>query len=266
MSFSPKIFLYALIALGFLAACSSDEGGNETPTVSKTANLQGTGDSARDILSNEDFDRLHIQIAHTVNTKPTATTINNFSAFLRKHTFKSNIDIEYLQITPPSSDALALSDITDLEKEHRTAYNNGKTLAIYIYFANAPSEDDDEDEGTFTLGAVYRNTSMVIYQNTLQKFDAASASLSITDLETATLNHEFGHLLGLVDLGTPEVEPHEDDEAENHCNVAGCLMRAELRFGNAMAKMLTSRMGKGKPVIPELDAACQADLRANGGR
>ena len=63
---------------------------------------------------------------------------------------------------------LSLQEIADLESENRTEYNDGETLAIYIYFADAPSDSDDEDEGIVTLGAVYRNTSMVIHESGAQ--------------------------------------------------------------------------------------------------
>ena len=93
-----------------------------------------------------------------------------------------------------------------------------------------------------------------------------SAQISNADVEAATLNHEFGHLFGLVDLGSPQVNDHEDTEAEHHCNVTGCLMRAELQFGGGIMSMLESRTAKGLTVAPDLDAECILDLQANGGR
>ena len=115
-----------------------------------------------------------------------------------------------------------------MESENRTVYNQGETLGVYIYFSDAPSDDDDEDEGLVTLGAVYRNTSMIIYEETLIRFARLSAFITEADIESATINHEFGHLFGLVNLGTEQVNLHEDPDAESHCIVPGCLMRAEL--------------------------------------
>ncbi|MEO0576925.1 MAG: hypothetical protein AAF004_15820 [Pseudomonadota bacterium] len=175
-----------------------------------------------------------------------------------------------------------------MEIQNRTAYNDGDTLAIYIYFADAPSEGDDLDEGLVTLGAVYRNTSMVIYESTLRALEARTV-ISLTDLETATLNHEFGHLFGLVNLGTVPVNDHEDPEAENHCVIDPCLMRAQLEFqipglsrflkernngiasscnlnGMALVRQMEARMASGAVVVPELDAECRLDLAGNGGR
>lgn len=228
----------------------------------KTPNLQATGDSANDILSNDNFTKLLIEIGYVKGFKPTAEAVTEFTAFLKKYTFKEDIEVIYKELESPGEEKLELQKIGDLEIENRTAFNFDNTLAIYIYFADAPSVDDQPDEDLVTLGAVYRNTSMVIYEATL--IDLVKPQPSLTSaLEAATLSHEFGHLFGLVNLGTTPVNPdHEDAEAHNHCNVDGCLMKAELQFGNSMKKMLVAKNG----LIPDLDAECLADLKANGGR
>ncbi|MEM9647755.1 MAG: hypothetical protein AAF969_04685, partial [Bacteroidota bacterium] len=264
-----RILLYTLLGLGFVISCSKDS--DDSPAepavqVDKTANLQVTGSSANDFLSNANFDRLVFEIAHVEGFRPTATTIANFENFIRETTFKTNIEFVFLSLPSPDEDDLTTQEVADLEEENRTVYNDGTTLATYIYFADAPSSGDDLDEGLVTLGAVYRNTSMVIYESTIRDLASRSNTITITDVESATLNHEFGHLLGLVDLGTDEVNPHEDPEAENHCVVDGCLMRAQIEFGGPMMKLLESNAAKGAAVVPVLDAECMLDLQANGGR
>ena len=133
---------------------------------------------------------------------------------------------------------------------------------------------------------------MIIHEVTVRKLAAQSSFISNADVETASLNHEFGHLFGLVDLGTDMVNPHEDPEAENHCDVQGCLMRAEPQFGtpvgksnlsaakityedgiesgcilsgNTVLKMLQTPTGKSV-APPGLDSECILDLQGNGGR
>lgn len=262
--FLAMLFLSFSIIIG----CSKDPDiGKITPVkVDKTANLKTTGDSANDILSNDNFDKLLIEATYVSGFKPTAASMLNFEMFLNQHSFKQNIEVIYRELPSPNEEKLTLAEIVDLESENRTVYNDGSTLAIYIYFADAPSEDDVEEEDLVTLGAVYLNTSMVIYESTLRTLASKSILVSIADIETATLNHEFGHLLGLVNLGSPPVNDHEDPDAENHCTVDGCLMEAELQFGSGMKKMLENRASKGIADVPGLDAECILDLQANGGR
>ena len=236
--------LFALLFVFIFINCSKSNGSEEEITkIDKSANLLGTGDSSNDILSNSKYNKLKLEIAYVKNFRPTSTAMADLVEFLKELTYKENIEIEYKELTSTGKEKLSLQEVADLESENRTAYNTGNTLAIYIYFSDAPSEDDDPGK------------SLLITTGTV---------------ETATLNHEFGHLFGLVNLGTAMVNAHEgtttDDNGNTipsqHCDQDNCLMRAELEFGGAMGKMLVAKNGQ----VPDLDAECLLDLKANGGR
>ncbi|MGB5371673.1 MAG: hypothetical protein WBN18_14695, partial [Flavobacteriaceae bacterium] len=212
-------FLLLVTFLLFGCSNNSDEPVVPPKPIDKSANLLGTGDSANDILSNDNFSTLLVEIAFVTGFRPTAEAMDNFVDYLRLHTFKDNVQMVYTELPSPKEETLTLQEIAELESDNRTAYNSGDTLAIYIYFADAPSDDDDETEGLVTLGAVYRNTSMIVHEVTVRKLAAQSPLITNADVETATLNHEFGHLFGLVNLGTEMQSEHEDSEAVNHCNV-----------------------------------------------
>ncbi len=269
-----KFVLLTLIPLLFLGCSKDDNGnGNGTGGLNKTQNLLSVGDSASDILGNDNFTDLLIEIAHVEGFRPTTATMNAFETYLRDRTFKENIEIQYLSLPSPNQETLTIQEVANLEDQNRTAFNDGEVLAIYIYFADAPDDEDDESSGLVTLGSVYRNTSMVIYEQTVRELAAKSLLVTVTDVESATLNHEFGHLFGLVDLGTPMVNDHEGTEQDEngntvgnkHCDIDGCLMRAELQFGSGIMGMLESRASRGM-AIPMLDAECIRDLQGNGGK
>lgn len=276
-----------------LLNCSKDSNdGTNSPdnqNIDKSANLLAAGASASDLLGNANFNDLIIEIAYVDGFRPSQEAMDAFRAFLLERTFKQNIQLVYNELPSSNEETLTLQEIADLETENRTVFNNGTTMGIYIYFADAPSEDDDEEEGLVTLGAVYRNTSMVIHEATILSLASKSFFITNADIESTTLNHEFGHLFGLVDLGTTPVNAHEDLDADNHCNVAGCLMRAELQFGgpsgknstttmkntivaactlsgNSVLKILEHQKSKGLLATVDLDAECILDLQANGGR
>lgn len=303
MNILKSLLLIALIAC-FVSCSKSSSDSEEDTTISeidKKANLLATGDSANDILSNENFDKIVIEIAYVTGFKPTESAMTQFMDYLKEHTFKTDIKLVYKELSSPVEDELTLQEIADLETKNRTAYNSGSTLAIYIYFADAPAEGDDLDGGLVTLGAVYRNTSMIIHEVTVKQLAARSNSISVADVETTTLNHEFGHLFGLVDLGTDMVNDHESQSensdgvlvGDNHCNQIGCLMRAELLFGgssgksiransiaqyeagmkagcalsgNSVLKLLQHTTAKSNAAVVGLDPECILDIRANGGR
>ncbi|MEW2922811.1 hypothetical protein AB1A65_15160 [Muricauda sp. ANG21] len=263
-----KIVLYTLIAIAIFIGCSKDSSSDSNPSakIDKSANLLGTGASAADLLANSNYDNLLIEIAYVEGFRPSTEAIATFEKFLLARTFKEDITLTYKQLPSPNEEALTLNEVVKLENENRTAYNDGSTLALYIYFADAPTESDDEGAEAVTLGAVYQNTSMIIYEATIRDLVGNSSFITVSDVEAATLNHELGHLMGLVDLGTPAINDHEDQEAESHCTTEGCLMRAELQFGRSMLKMMQSNASKGLAAIPNLDEECLLDLQSNGGR
>lgn len=283
MKMKLRLWIVSL-CVGLVFACQkSDDTSGEQST--KSANLLAIGESANDILSNDTFTKLKIEIAYPTGFRPTRGAMFVLENYLRTHTFKEDIELIYNELPSSGKETLTLDELAALEAEHRTVYNEGETLGVYIYFADAPSATDDEGA---TLGAVYRNTTMVIYQPTVRRI-ALRNLIQESVVETATIKHEFGHLLGLVDLGSPPVNDHEDEEAKNHCNVSGCLMGAELQFSRigksspaiensgklkfgcslsekSLLKILkTSASGTAK-INTSLGAECLLDLRSNGGR
>lgn len=269
-----KYVYLVLTAFITLYSCSKDSSGEgnteETVTINKTPNLQGTGDSANDLLSNDTYTKLLIEVGYVEGFRPTARTEADVIEYLKEVTFKQDVQIIFKSLPSSGKSSLSLEEIDELEKENRTAYNTEDTIAVYIYFADAPADSDNPNSNSATLGAVYRNTSMVIYESTVRKLANSSVLISLATAETATMHHEFGHLFGLVNLGTAMVNPHESQsangegvvEGDSHCDIDGCLMNAELEFGSGMRKMLVAKNG----AVPELDAECRLDLQANGGR
>ena len=102
------------------------------------------------------------------------------------------------------------------------------------------------------------NTSMVIFDAVIQNMNG-----SRSEIQTATLHHEFGHLFGLVDNGTPAQSEHEDKDPEYkaHCSVEGCLMAAQLDVRNSPLSFLEN----GQRLL-DFDEKCKLDLKANGGK
>ncbi len=288
-----KLLSIGILLFTALACSKSSEEKEIEEVVDKSLNRKDAGDSANDLLGNVAYDTLHIEAVYVTGQKPTATAMANLETFVKQHTQKLAVTTSYHEVASPEEEKLSLQKIAEIEEDQRSVYNTGRTIALYMYFADALAEDDDEDNNLVTLGAVYRNTSMISYAATIKKLAARSSSVTVSDIETATYNHEFGHLLGLVNLGSTMQINHEETrtndngevEGINHCNVDGCLMRAELLF-NASGKnitplnqsiapcalssksvlaMLESKTAKDA-TAPELGPQCKADLIANGGR
>jgi uncharacterized protein YcfL len=256
-----KLIFIPLILFLFIG-CSKDNNSNNPQSIDKTANLQSVGESANDFLANLVFTNLEIEIVYAEGHQPTQAAINGMISFINTYAHKSNINYTLTQIPSPGIDAYSIQDVANVERDNRTAYNEGNTLALFIYFADG-SSDQDDGEGSVTLGAAFRNTSIVVYEKTAKEL-ADKSSATLEDIETATLQHEMGHLFGLINLSVNDIHNGTADDHHdgvNHCNVANCLMNAEIEYSGGILGRLET--GKG---IPVLDALCIEDLQANGGK
>lgn len=78
-------------------------------------------------------------------------------------------------------------------------------------------------------------------------------------VEQTVTKHEVGHLLGLVDNGTPMQNDHKDEDWGAHCDIDECLM-----YYAITRDFLGDFLLGGS--VPEFDEFCIEDLQANGGR
>lgn len=251
------LFLFSVLSV----SCTSDGDGdnNREPGIDKIANLQGLGDSAGDLLSDMNFTSMNIEIVYVNGYQPSEAALANFKTFLEERTFKPDgINISLRAVASSGMAPFTIDEIVEIEKETRTVYNSGDEIAVYIYVADGSSEKDEENR--FTLGSAFRNTSMVLFGGTIEDFASRPNSPSESDIEAAVLNHEFGHLFGLVDIGTEPQSDHADEDNEGHCKVENCLMQASIEFGAGIIDEIEG----GR--VPKLGADCIRDLQAAGGR
>ncbi|PKQ45077.1 zinc metalloprotease [Confluentibacter flavum] len=243
-----------------LAACSKDD---DLKTVDETnnkhENQKATGSSSHDLLSDNTFKSLVIELVYVEGLKPSQNTIDNFVSFLNARTFKPNgITVETRAIASTGKTSYTNQDIIAIEDAHRTKYNINNQIAVWALFIDGASENTTNSGAV--LGTAYRNTSFVIFEETIQELSNSTFEPNRSVLETTVVTHEFGHLLGLTNLGSNMVENHEDPEHVKHCNVESCLMYWAAENGSGLSNLV------GASTAPQLDAKCIADLQANGGK
>ena len=256
-------YFYTICLFVAITSCSSDGNGgddptDDTPVIDRTLNQQGLGDSANDLLSDDNYTSMNIEVLFVNGFQPTQAAMENFQAFIEERTYKPDgITISYREVASSEMSPFAIEEIADIEDEERGTFNVGDEISVYIYFADGSNENDTDQR--FVLGSAYRNTSMVIYGETINRFAARANAPSKSVIETAVLNHEFGHLFGLVNVGTELQSDHEDDDNNGHCTEDNCLMRASLEFGSGIINQV-------RGTAPEMGPQCIADLQANGGK
>ena len=241
--------LFVVVAL--FAQCSKND---STPTSSNNLNTKSVGASAKEFLSAGTYTSINVQLQYMPGFAPDAAALGNLTSFLNALVNKpAGITFSQKPIAASGKSVFSIDDISALEKANRTQFTNGNVLSVYVVYVDAPFTTAN------ILGAAYRNTSLVVFGPTVTSNSGGVNQTTRTKLETTVLNHEFGHLLGLTNLGTSMVTQHEDASHMSHCNNSSCLM-----YFSTQTSVMGGVLVSGP--IPVLDANCKADLTANGGK
>jgi len=238
-------FLYSfiLVSLTFTACQKEIVGGNQ--------DYKTLGTSAHDFLSSAVFTSLQIQISYMPGYEPDATSVSNLSSFLNTYLNKpAGIVISEQQIAASGKASLTLDDIVQTEKRYRTVFTFGNVITVHILITDGSYITND------ILAKSYWNTSTCLFGKAINNNSGGRGQVTRTQLMTTLMEHEFGHLLGLVGQGTPMQIDHRDAANGAHCNNLNCLMYYTIETMAASSNY----------VIPDFDANCKADLKANGGK
>lgn len=248
----------SLIALVFAAvSCSGLMSGNDKDEVVEYDHNLNPGYSANDFLSSDNFTKLEVEIDYMMGYEPNAVALDSLEAFLERRLNKVSVSIlQPTQIPAMGQASYSATDIRNLEAQHRNEFTEESTLKAYMIIV------DSEFEQGNVLGIAYYNTSSAFFGGT---YDNASGGLNQPSrelTESISYRHEFGHLLGLVNIpgsGTDMQVNHQDTQNGHHCDNDSCLMYYALENAGLFGQFFGEE-------VPALDQNCLNDLSANGGK
>lgn len=248
-----QIFLAVLPLILFICGCKKSVE-KTSDTAGSYSNDRDVGASVSDLLSDERYTSLKVEIQYMSGFKPDTAAVSHLANFLAIRLNKPD-GIQVVQLQIPASDGTVLStqDVLNIEKQNRTVYTSGNQLGVYFLFTNG------NYTGNNVLGIAYRNTSMCLFGKTIRDNSGAVGQASRTKVEATVLEHEFAHILGLVNTGSSMQAPHQDATHGAHCNNENCLMYYAAETTDILGFLVTGN-------IPSLDANCINDLKANGGK
>ena len=250
-------YLFILFSLLILFSCASDDDSiSDNEDDIRQENLKPLGVSAADLLSEATYKSLTVELMYSSGYRPTQQTLDDFRIFLEERVNKpGGITFVETIIERPDGGSYTISKIKEIEAEKRTQYTVGDDIAVFIYFTHSNASTDTPT--SVTLGTAYYNTSIVIYQQTLTDV-SSSQNTDLYILEETTLQHEFGHLFGLVNIQGDDIHSnHEDNDHLKHCVVQDCLMYFESN---------TRSYFRNRSSVPNFDSLCIEDLQAKGGK
>ena len=254
---SKRLTAFAALVLFIISACQKDtsefaNGGNFI-TYRHDLNV---GASANDLLNSSKYKSLVVELQYLSDDfKPDSAVTDHFKAMLEQRLNKPNgITVVTRQIKP-STISFGLEQIKSIEETSRTVFTKGDELAVYVLYLNGYYAAD-----SLVLGAAYRNTSIVLFGKSINDFSTGDPLKHLV-FDATVLEHEFGHLLGLVDEGIPLQSEHKDAANGNHCTNPDCLM-----YYAVMDGYHDSQYAGGLASVPVMDSACITDLRAAGGK
>ena len=168
------------------------------------------GECRYEILQDDKYSKLHIEINYVSGYEPSSDALDLLRQRINEVTDKKSVTIS--QDSFGSTDtSYSLEEILDIEESQRKKFKDGDEFVIHILYLNGEFEDNEN-----TLGLAYKGSSFAIFQEKIE--DAAFLFISSEDIEKSVLVHEYGHLLGLVNMGYTSPHDHEDKDHPHHSN------------------------------------------------
>ncbi len=250
-----KTILKLIIVATLFAGCSkSGTSYVNNPNAPDYLHNRPVGGSANEMLAANKYTSLKIEVQYMPGYEPDAAALTHLQSTLATLLNKpSGITIITKEIPATGNLSLSVNDIITIERNNRTVFTEGDQLGVYVLYTNGKYVDAN------VLGVAYKNTSVALFGKTIQDNSGGLGQASRTKLVATVAEHELGHLLGLVDLGSSMQASHKDGAHGNHCSNTSCLMYYASETTDILGFLITGN-------IPVFDANCKADLTANGGK
>ena len=259
-----------LIILGFaLSGCyqdvtevndengGSNGNGNGATPPAEFSHTDEPGESNEAFVTGSEFDELIVEIQFMEGMEPAPETLDYLEEFLEEHLEKSDISIlDPEQISSSNQASYSREDLREIEEEYRTEYSVETSLVAYLLFVDGDFLDDDGFRNITTLGTSLYNTSAAFFGETIEQISGPNTfEPDQWFVESLTISHQFGHLMGLVNNQTEMVDDHHDGQNEFHCANELCLMHFSTNSSQIFDRQPPQE-------LPEFDEFCLNDLDA----
>lgn len=161
------------------------------------------------------------------------------------------------ELTGITDTEFTVQDILDIAAAHRQVQSGGAVASYYFvfldgYFHNGVSKQ------TNVLGVSLGRTAVVAFFKPVIKSTANFLNPGVEKyVEQATVVHELGHAVGLVNNGLPMAAAHEDQAHGAHCTNTSCGMYYLNESPSALSTFVSGFLSGSSPHL--FDSQCLAD-------
>lgn len=161
---------------------------------------------------------------------------------------------EMTKLTSQNKSSWTANNILDLSKVYPSTEASGITK-FQIFFVKGFAEGNSQ-----VIGFHISNTKvMAIFKDVIRNSSSGQLQLVPRYVEQATLIHEMGHALGLVNNGLPLTSSHQDAAHGAHCSNPECVMYYTNEGASDMLNFAKNASLKGTTVM--FDKECLDDAQ-----
>ena len=174
--------------------------------------MSQVGAAARPLLQPRPYRELVIEIDWVAGYRPDPSAVDHLLKVLRS-SIRKPVSARGGNELAPQGGPYYPSQIKTLA-EARDRHSEGSIAAIWIVYLDGRLAANRR-----AAGAAISATVMAIFPDRLRESGDAEGGL-----EAATLVHEMGHLLGLINIGYTSPRPREDPKYPGHSSNRGSVM------------------------------------------
>lgn len=224
------------------------------------------------VLSGEPFTDLVVEVDHAPGHRPSAAATTHLVSTLKNVTSKARVTLVLDESLPAEARDLTFDELLQMERDTRSTEHRAPVAVLHVLYP-AGTYNGSNAAGVTISGPVLGPVS--VYLDVIRSIPnpveggplgplpgIPNPERAVEVMERATLLHEAGHAMGLVDNGLPMVTPREDPEHPGHPTNAQSVMYWAIESTAGLRQLLV----QDGSVPDEFDADDRADLRSVGGR
>jgi hypothetical protein len=160
--------------------------------------------------------KLSVEVAYVQGAAPSQTALDHLTTVLRRET-KKDVTVALGAQIPNTRSTYTFEDIQRLSARYRRGASGGAIATAWLVYLNGSLAGGDG-----VLGVAYEASEIAMFPDEMSR--AETALVDRAAIERSVIVHEFGHILGLVNIGYVSRFDHEDAEHPHHSKYQTSVM------------------------------------------